>query len=208
MAIEKEVVTENLTWAVWRITEDEEYFVNALAPATIIPSNITNPRKRLEYLAVRMLVRSLMDAHQMRYEGIGKDNFGKPLLTGHSMQVSLSHSYPYVAAVINKSGPAGIDLEQPKQKLLAVAPRVLSDAELADAGRDITKHCIYWCAKETLLKIHGRKDISFATELRIEPFEMRKTGDLFGRIVANNTGSERILLQYSVYDNFVLVLNK
>jgi len=143
----------------------------------------------------------------MTFQGIVKDEYGKPFLQGYNYYVSLSHSFPYVAVLIDKVESVGIDLEQPKQKLLNIAPRVLHAKELADAGTDLLKHCIYWCAKEVMVKVHGKKDLTFAENLLISPFLRENEGDLTGRIIASGT-SRIVPLYYMLYPNFVLVFNK
>jgi phosphopantetheinyl transferase len=111
-----------------------------------------------------------------------------------------------VAAIIDKNKSVGIDLEQPKDKLLRIAHRVLNVDELENAGHDVVKHCVYWCAKETLIKIYGKRHLVLAKDLAIEPFNLQKSGNLLGRILANDM-SVTITLYYRVYDNFVVVLN-
>ena len=98
----------------------------------------------------------------------------------------------------------GIDLEQPKEKLLRIASRVHHENELTDLGTDIVKHCIYWCAKESLIKWYGRKDLIFAENMFIEPFERHDEGDITGKIIIGGTET-LIPLHYIVYTNFVLV---
>lgn len=197
----------NSAWALWKIEEEESVLASAVAPFETAPSNLTNPLKRLEFLAGRVLIKELANVFGLKFHGLTKDEFGKPFLKNHDFQISLSHSYPYVAAVIHRSHAVGIDLEQPKEKLLKVAPRVLHATELQDAGRDIVKHCIYWCAKETLVKIHGKKDLIFAENLMISPFLKEKQGELIGRIIVNTTETT-VTLAYFVYENFVVVLNQ
>src|SRR5690606_11645385 len=111
-----------------------------------------NPRKRLEFLAGRALIRALLREWNLPYPGLTKDAYGKPFLIGSPLHLSLSHSYPFVAAVLHRHKNVGIDLEQPKDKLLRIAPRVLCADELRNAGNDVVKHCVYWCAKEALVK--------------------------------------------------------
>lgn len=197
----------NSAWALWKIEEEESVLASAVAPFETAPSNLTNPLKRLEFLAGRVLIKELANVFGLKFHGLTKDEFGKPFLKNHDFQISLSHSYPYVAAVIHRSHAVGIDLEQPKEKLLKVAPRVLHATELQDAGPDIVKHCIYWCAKETLVKIHGKKDLIFAENLLISPFLKEKQGELIGRIIVNTTETT-VTLAYFVYENFVVVLNQ
>ena len=198
---------KSFAWAFTKIVEDEHTMLERLAQEETVPTTLTNSNKRLEFLAARVLLQNLLGQWNLLYKGLTKDDFGKPFLVGYDFQISLTHSYPYVAAVIDRTRNVGIDLEQPKEKLLRVAPRVMSREELMDAGNDLTKHCIYWCAKEALVKIHGKKDLTFAENLVIAPFSIKKEGELIGRIIVNKTETA-IPLQYFVHESFVVVLSK
>ena len=192
-------------WGMWKITEDEATLATEV-PGEKIPEGLSNPLRRLEFLAGRALIKALLEQWKVPYERLEKDDFGKPFLKGSSIHISLSHSYPHVAAVLNQEKNVGIDLEQPKDKLLRVAHRILAPDELEDAGNNVTKHCIYWCAKEALVKIYGKKDLIFSTNLHISPFPMAPSGHLVGRIVADNMETT-IPLHYTVFDNFVVVIS-
>ena len=205
MPVERTYSSEDSIWGLWKIDEDETALTSQI-PSDQVPASLTNPMKRLEFLAGRSLIPSLMEEWDLKYLGVEKDSFGKPFLTGSKFHISLTHSYPYVAAILHKKKNVGIDLEQPKDKLLRIAPRVLSPDELQDAGQDVTKHCIYWCAKESLIKIYGKKDLVLARNLQIAPFQRYPSGHLVGRILANNTETA-IPLSYLVSDNFVVVVS-
>jgi 4'-phosphopantetheinyl transferase len=193
-------------WALWKITEEEQ----ALAPKVQwheqVPQYITNSMKRLEFLAGRVLLQELLKIWDLEFTGLTKDDQGKPFFKNLSWHLSLSHSYPYVAAIIDRKKSVGIDLEQPKEKLLRIAPRVLSREELENAGSDIVKHCVYWCAKEALIKVYGKRHLTLAEHLLISPFSLGNEGNLTGRIIADNTVVS-VPLYYRVYDNFVVALN-
>lgn len=206
MGLEKLIIEHDTAWALWRIDEEEQATQNRMLPDEEVPLTITNPKKRLEWLVGRLLTKEVMLALNLPYRGIIKDAFGKPFPKECNYHLSLSHSFPYVAVRMDKFSSVGIDLEQPKEKLLRIAPRVLHSEEIKDAGSDITKHCIYWCAKETLIKVYGKKDLTLATNLFIEPFNMELEGDITGKIIIG--ASERIIpLQYIVNPNFVMVLS-
>jgi 4'-phosphopantetheinyl transferase len=207
MPLEIFETSEKRAWALWRITEREEELLGLLNFREEIPSSFKNEQKRLEWVTGRLLTQTLLENFEMQYNGIVKDDFGKPYVRDSTVHISLTHSYPFVGAVIDKRQIVGIDLEQPKEKLLRIAGRVLSVTELADAGTDPVKHCIYWCAKESLIKIYGRKDLTLATNLRIEPFEMEVEGNIIGRIIVNE--DERLIpLYYRIFNQFVVVFNR
>lgn len=192
-------------WALWFITETEEELQEA--SGEIIDNTIASYSKRLEWLAGRALLKGLVEQCGMDFYGLTKNEFGKPSLLKHLHHISLSHSYPYVAAQIDLHTEVGIDLEQPKPKLLNIAPRVLASTELADAGQDITKHCVYWCAKEALYKSYGKRGLHFADHLIVKPFNLARIGDLHGTIEINGFSRE-LELQYRIQPDYVLVCTK
>ncbi|HYC86515.1 MAG TPA: 4'-phosphopantetheinyl transferase superfamily protein [Chryseosolibacter sp.] len=194
-----------LAWAVWYISEDEKTLSDELAPYEPVPAGTTNKNKRLEFLAGRVVLKRLLSHWNLTFTGLEKDQFGKPFFRDSNVQLSLSHSFPYVAAAIHRVRRIGIDVEQPKAKLLNVAPRILDIQELSDAGADLIKHCIIWCGKEAMIKYHGRKDLTFAKELKIDPFMRFSHGQINGRIIAKGN-VELVPMLYRVYDNFVFVI--
>jgi len=206
MALEKLHEEKDRAWALWRISEPADVLLDHVRGIDTLPPAVTNPAKQLEHLAGRALVRHLMATLGLTYHGLRKDEFGKPYAQGYDLHLSLSHSYPYVAAIVDRTKTVGIDLEQPKDKLLRVAPRVLSPTELADAGTDPVKHCVIWCAKEALIKIYGKKDLILAQNLQVDPFFLAQEGHIIGKIIVNGIET-RVPLQYFVTHEFVVALN-
>jgi 4'-phosphopantetheinyl transferase len=192
-------------WALWFITENEQEL--SFHAMETCPEEIVSIPKRLEWLSGRALIKMLVEHCGLDYLGIRKDEFGKPFLKEYTHQISLSHSHPYVAAQIHPEVPVGIDLEQPKEKLLKIAPRVLSPAELSDAGDNVIKHCVYWCAKEALYKIYGKKGLHFENQLRLDPFHLQRYGDLKGIIHATDQ-HDSVLLGYTIQPGYVIVYTK
>ncbi len=192
-------------WAIWVIEESEQEL--AFMASEQCPEEIISPQKRLEWLAGRVLIKKLVENHSLPYSGIHKDKFGKPFLRDLSHHISLSHSYPHVAAQLDLNQSVGIDLEQPKEKLLAIAHRVLSPLELSDAAKDLNKHCIYWCGKEALYKIYGQRGLHFSNQLNIEPFEMSLAGLLKGTITVKGQ-KQSVDLIYRIEQAFVFVYTK
>jgi 4'-phosphopantetheinyl transferase len=206
MPLVEQECSPDRAWGLWKIEESEDLFSEGVKLNESVPVNITHPNKRLEFLAGRVLVKNLLQIMQMEFHGITKDFNGKPFLNQHAHQLSISHSYPYVTALIDKHKSVGIDLEQIKLKLLRIAPRILRVKEQRDAGDNLAKHCIYWCAKEAMLKVHGEKNLTFAQNLLVEPFSIQNEGDLIGRIIVD--GSETTLsLHYRLMKDFALVYN-
>lgn len=206
MPLERLVHEGPRTWALWNITETEDELAATLTDGQQISPTIHNPQKRLEWFAGRVLTQRLLEKRSLPFRGIVKDVHGKPFLSGYPFHLSLSHSYPFVAAILDEHHPVGIDLEQPKAKLIRVAPRVLAPDELADAGTVLIKHCVYWCAKESLIKIYGKKNLVLAENIHVTAFELEQSGHIVGRIIVNKQET-MIPLYYRVFSDFVLVFS-
>jgi 4'-phosphopantetheinyl transferase len=82
---------------------------------------------------------------------------GAPLVLGHDIEVSLSHTAGVVAVALHASTPVGVDVEaigtifdEP-----ATAPRILSPEELGQANFTPSDLAMIWTRKEALLKASG-----------------------------------------------------
>lgn len=165
----------------------------------------THEEKKKEWCAARILVKKMVTGSGLEYHGLGKDNNGKPTLNNNATEVSISHSFPYVAVIMHPTNPVGIDLEQPKEKLKKIAPRFLNDNELALVNGDLQKLCIMWCAKETLYKIYSKRGLVFREDLKIIPDEPYPWNSLKGIIFDSNDLSFPLRVTHG--DNYYMVHN-
>lgn len=191
-------------WAVWRIDEPEEFLATQVPVADACPEDIQFPRKRLEWLAGRVLLKHLATESGLNYQGVVKDEFGKPFLKDIDCQVSISNSFPFVAAQIHPHKSVGIDLEQPRPKLFNVMERVLTEDEWKDGANNLQKLCVYWCAKEALYKIYGKRSLIFNEHILVKPFSLGQTGKLEGMIHEGNSVNT-LVLDYFVEDAYILI---
>ncbi len=147
------------TYAVWHIKETNsqlEELHEEVAPEALM-------NKQAEWLVTRILTKHLCDIHHQKYKGIEKNKEGKPRLIGSKIHISITHSWPMAAVLINEMEPCGIDLELPREKLRLVSPRFVNNGEKED---DLDKLCQIWAAKEVVYKIYGRKKLSLKDDLR------------------------------------------
>lgn len=143
--------------------------------------NLHHQIKKQEFLAGRLALQKALTFLEYEYKGIKKDENGKPYLIDYeednqeNIHISLTHSYPFVGALVsrhaNPFGACGIDIEQVKEKILRVAPRVFSENEIAFLEENLQKNTVFWCAKEVLYKIYGKGEVNFRENLFIFPFE-------------------------------------
>lgn len=89
---------------------------------------------------------------------------GAPYIIGSDASVSISHSRGYAAVAYSSAAIVGVDIEEPRQQIARVAPRVLSDEEIARySSPELLLRA--WTLKEALYKaaltpgLDFRKDI-------------------------------------------------
>jgi phosphopantetheinyl transferase (holo-ACP synthase) len=66
-------------------------------------------------------------------------------------------------------------MEKEHEKLLRTARKYMTDNEINQAKEDITTYCIYWCAKEAMYKLNGRKKVSFKDDISIRDIHAAAT---------------------------------
>ncbi|MDR2962278.1 MAG: 4'-phosphopantetheinyl transferase superfamily protein [Bacteroidales bacterium] len=106
---------------------------------------LSEKRKR-EFAASRILLHSLLDKE---YEAMYYTVEGKPQLRNYF--VSISHSNNYCAVLLSKTAECGIDIEEYRPKIAQLAPRFMSETEVAKFTT-LEEQTLVWCAKEALFK--------------------------------------------------------
>jgi phosphopantetheinyl transferase len=152
--------------AIWKIEEQESFF-NAY---TGMYPEINNDKRRIEHLAGRFLLKHLEQDFPLHL--IVRDEHNKPRLDNNSFYFSVSHSWPYIAAIIDTQKDTGIDIQVWNPRITDIQFKFLSDTERAFCKDDYKLFTIAWCAKEAGYKWYGKKGvISFKNHLPIDVFQ-------------------------------------
>ncbi len=193
-------------WCLWEITEKEDELRNKVylsAEGKSEIDRVSHLNKKKERLASRACLQALAEAMKIKYHGIYKDEHQKPHLIDNKQFISISHSYPYVVAIIHNQLPVGIDIEKPTDKLVRLAYRFLNKEEMLNAGADPIKLCVYWTGKEAIYKLNGKKGLIFKRDIVIYPFELAKRDTIrCGFFVNGNL--VRLSLQYRQLKNNII----
>jgi 4'-phosphopantetheinyl transferase len=119
-----------------------------------------HPNRQREFIATRILRHQLFGFQHIDYDPIGA-----PYIKDEGF-ISISHSKNLVGIALNADYKIGLDLETPRENILDIHPKFLSEqeAEIFDttSKSEITK---VWSSKEALYKLAGRKKIIFKREL-------------------------------------------
>lgn len=92
---------------------------------------------------------------------------GAPYLKDNPVHISISHSRSRAALAVCAEAPVGVDVETLRDQLARVAPRVLSEAELADYGTTAEGLLRAWTLKEALYKAAGVPGVDFRTGINL-----------------------------------------
>jgi phosphopantetheinyl transferase len=151
--------------AIWKIEEPETFFTER----TGITSDIKSEKRRMEYLAGRFLLKHLKEDFPLF--NIKPDEHDKPRVDNNDYYFSISHSWPYVAVVIDPYEEAGIDIQTWHPRMQQIQHKFLSEEEQEYFQNNPQLITLAWCAKEAAYKWQGRRGIEFIEQLPIVFFE-------------------------------------
>jgi len=191
--------------ALWEITEDEYSLLQmaSLDKAGLDTfSSLKNPGRRLEWLAVRALLKHF-------YPSVPTIDYlknGKPILIGHSGKISISHSGRMVGISVHPDKAPGIDVEMLHPRIIKIADRFLAESEKIYVGSvpSVEQLTAIWGAKEVMFKVYGQDNISFKNDFEIKPFVLSLKGKLEG-LVHRRNDSMIIPMEYMKVGDFMLV---
>lgn len=201
----KKIENQAGTIGIWKLSETSEKLLTEVQLADtekIFYESIKNERRKKEFLAVRLLLKNLTgNQSEIEYE-----KSGRPRLKNSSKHISISHSAELAVFFISdKNG--GIDVENTCRNIAPIAKRFLSKKELEDCENSANKQLtqtIYWSAKEAIFKCTREANIQFNSQIKLHPFEPKKSGNLFGEL---NIGHQNFKfdLGYFRIENNVIV---
>lgn len=154
-------------------------------------------RRRREYLTWHALVRRELgrDVH------IAYDAVGAPVLENRPEYLSVSHCDGRVAVCLSLRRCA-VDIEPVTRNFGRVLSRYMTPEEQALADDPLLPAAV-WCAKETLYKYAGRRELDLLHDLRITEADLA-AGCLAGRIAGGAPVAMRLLCRDGYLATFIL----
>lgn len=210
---------ENTKLAVWKIAEDESFFLQHVP----LQREITHPHKRLQHLAGRYLLQYLFADFPINLIKIADTR--KPYLENEAYHFSISHCSDYAAAIVSKTKRVGVDIEVPTHKVEKIKHKFLHEDELLWASHEQstisqqgnqlpvyanskpqtpnTKLTLLWCAKEAAFKWWSYGNVDFSEMIRLKPFSLGSTGTIEGAFV--ETQRHALELHFQIFAEVCLV---
>ena len=182
----KKQIDDDTEFAIWKIEEKADELYNQLQLNQYEKNfieELSHGKRHLHWLGTRVLLRKMLNTDE--YIDCRVDAHGKPYLVNLPYHISLSHSFDYAAVMISKKRPVGIDIEQIKEKVERIAHKFMRPEEMAfiNDKNKIQQLYVCWCAKESVYKCFGQKEVSFADNISLEPFNFDKEGKVTAHLV-------------------------
>src|ERR1700761_3327791 len=199
----RQQIDDDTEFAIWKIEEEADELYSQLQldeQEKAYYEQLKVGKRNLHWLGTRVLLRKMLKTDE--YIDCKVDEHGKPYLVNLPYHISLSHSFDYAAVMIGKD-PVGIDIEQVKQKVERIAHKFMRKEEMAFLSdkNKIKQLYVCWCAKEAVYKCYGQKEVSFADNILLQPFEFEGHGSVNARLHKGNVdiNYEVGYLQYQDY---------
>src|SRR5471030_2496743 len=175
----RQQVDDDTEFAIWKIEEEADELYSQLQlneGEKAYYEHLGIGKRKLHWLSTRVLLRKMLRTEE--YIDCKVDIHGKPYLVNLPYHISLSHSFDYAAVMISKKSLVGIDIEQVKEKVERIAHKFMREEEMDFIGdaHKIQQLYVCWCAKEAVYKCFGQKEVSFADNILLEPFNFEGHG--------------------------------
>jgi phosphopantetheinyl transferase len=182
---------------VWHITEAESFFLEQVP----LQRNITHWHKRLQHLAGRILLKTLVPDFPVSLIQVADTK--KPFLENEPYHFSISHCGDYAAAIVSTGYRVGVDVELITNKATALVPKFLSTAEkdlwLSDHADAMATLC--WSAKESLFKWYSLGGVDFKKDMRVIKITGTEEQGTMDMLFRENTALQ---LQYLHFNGYYL----
>lgn len=206
--ITKHFLNEYSILGVWKIEEDlktMEEMVTLGQEDRKKYKSFSSTSRKLEFLSVRALLAELLG----KEASIVYNKNNKPFLKDGSRFISISHSNKLTAILCSTNEKVGIDLEYMSSNIGAISFKFINRREKITREPDKMKYHLYlhWCAKEALYKICDKEGISFRRNITIEPFEVKESGEIKGKVHTKKI-NDSFDLFYTRYKDYAIVWTK
>ncbi len=190
----------------WEINEDLESLKSMvkLDPDEIERiNNFRSYARRLEYLSVRVLLKTMIG----RNARIIYDHTNKPFIKDNSYQISISHSNKLTSILLSTTNKVGIDLEYMSHRISRISHKFINQEEVISEDPGLKRYHLYihWCAKEALYKICDKGLLNFKEHMFIKPFEVNDSGNIKGMIKIGKR-TQKFDMSYFKTGNYITVL--
>jgi phosphopantetheinyl transferase len=198
MPFYQDFTDENARILFWKFSDEDRFDVNELVEAEDF-EKVKNyhPKKLIEYLMIRKMLKMLLPKHKILYKTIGQ-----PYLFPKDAFISITHSFPFASLAVSQKR-VGIDLEKTMPKILRIKHKFLHQSEISwtENKDEVEFLTVIWVIKEALYKLHPGKFWSLKNHYEIEKFDLKHLSNIRCRIF-DETFEDRYVARVSKVEEF------
>ncbi len=203
--LNKEILSDGTILYIWSIEESESELIAMIPDFNRYESQFLlhkSGRRRLEFLAVRVLMSIGSPGSDICYHASGK-----PFLDDEKYYVSISHSGKFVAIMLNSSKPIALDIEVIADKASRLHQRFLSLSELPETrltDQEFQLYCVLcWSAKESVFKYIDKEGVDFRDNIKFTPFTLNSYC-IESLVKTSDDKNSHLHINFRIYDAFVM----
>ena len=167
MPLFKNIKENNCLIGIWELSETLDHFKKKYNNSII--EKINSDKRKKEILASRALLKEMNPNLKITH-----NKYGAPTI-GNGKFISISHSKRFITIILS-SNKVGIDVQKVNFKALKVASKFIDLTKHESLCKD--KATLIWSCKECIYKWHQKGLVNFLNDIKIQPFDMRKKGEI------------------------------
>ncbi|MDR2858954.1 MAG: 4'-phosphopantetheinyl transferase superfamily protein [Mediterranea sp.] len=196
-------IEDEYQWGIWKIDECVEELLIRLPNREEYEQKIrcfTSIHRRLEWLAIRALLYTLLGEDKIAYYSTGK-----PYLQDNPYYIGISHTRGYATVILSRIAEVSIDIEQYGERIRRVSHKFMRPDEQLSIylNSDIWSLLLHWSAKEVMFKYIGTNAVDFRKHLRIYPFQVQEQGIIQAKEYCTVIQQD-FLIRYLIHSEFIM----
>lgn len=201
--LDKQLLPQQIEVWIWHTTESEEELQSLFAPNSCppIPAFRVNARRRLDFLASRLLLQQRLSY----LPEVAYSESGRPYLPDEGCEIAISHTGAYVAVAFHPHQAIGVDIEGFSSRALRVSARFIREDERVLIADDEPERAatLVWSAKEALFKAIACTEVDFRQHMQLLTYSAEASGTLAMQ-EHKTPACRRYALYYRTYPTFIL----
>lgn len=150
----------------------------------------SNPKRKNEFLGVRLLRNQLKINSPILYH-----SSGRPYFSANELALSISHTKDFIA-LASAAYPIGIDIEQKDRDATRIINKFArEDEKVLCSTHDKEWYLQLWCAKEAIYKLVGIENLSFKDEIHIHTRQKEEEATFLSATVQRGAQKHEIEVQ-------------
>lgn len=188
--ISEVVQNEDLLLQLYQLSENEKLTLE----------KYHNNRHRLQWLSYRLLLKNVLQEDFI----IDYQPNGKPILRHPKKNISISHSFDYVAVALSNHA-IGIDIEKQSSRILNLKTKIANEKEQQKWDmQDYRILHIIWGVKEAIYKKMDHPIKNYLTEITVTNIDFNQ--QTAQAEVQTVDSKKMITLSFCDYNNYMLVI--